>query len=289
MSDFVYIYKTSDGVRHEAEIGAPSRDAAFAALRERGIRPIKVIAKDGTRANGEMRGVRRRVVVAVALAAALIAAGGVFLLHRRPAQGPDAGTNSETVRQMVAVALARQEIPGDRRRIETAVTNLFKHAAEVYLARFAEPGRPLADDVETPAEADFRACLKDPVRVAANEFSEWIDLKRIVTGMKKELRAYLMGGGTVAQYRAELVGRQRQEIAYREKAETNLKRLLEEVRRKTGVPRPDRGTTGPKPDLGPAYDYWLKANARLKSMGIYELALPDALRSYQTTLDVQEE
>ena len=43
MAKFSYFYKTSDGVRHEAEITAPSKDEAFARLRKEGIRPIKVV------------------------------------------------------------------------------------------------------------------------------------------------------------------------------------------------------------------------------------------------------
>ena len=37
-----------------------------------------------------------------------------------------------------------------------------------------------------------------------------------------------------------------------------------------------------------AYAYWLKANAQLQAMGIYPLALPDALRSYQMSFDIDE-
>jgi len=37
-----------------------------------------------------------------------------------------------------------------------------------------------------------------------------------------------------------------------------------------------------------AYSYWLKANAQLQAMGIYPLPLPDALRSYQMELDIEE-
>ena len=39
---YTYAYKTSDGARHEASIEAASRDAAFAALKARGIRPSAV-------------------------------------------------------------------------------------------------------------------------------------------------------------------------------------------------------------------------------------------------------
>lgn len=37
---YAYAYKTSDGTRHEEAVDAPSREAAFAALRKRGIRPV---------------------------------------------------------------------------------------------------------------------------------------------------------------------------------------------------------------------------------------------------------
>ena len=49
---YTYAYKTSDGARHEAAMEAESRDAVFAALRERGIKAIKVVAADGSKANG---------------------------------------------------------------------------------------------------------------------------------------------------------------------------------------------------------------------------------------------
>ena len=40
--------------------------------------------------------------------------------------------------------------------------------------------------------------------------------------------------------------------------------------------------------LKAAYAYWLKANAQLQAMGIYPLSLPDALRSYQMSLGIEE-
>lgn len=79
---YSYIYKTRDGVRQQGSLVASSRDEVFTVLRTRGIRPIKVIAADGSRANGELRGVRKRVVLLVAAAAALSAALLVMLLIR---------------------------------------------------------------------------------------------------------------------------------------------------------------------------------------------------------------
>ena len=54
---YTYAYKTSDGTRHEATMVAQSRDEVFAELRKRGIKAIKVVAADGSKANGEVHGV----------------------------------------------------------------------------------------------------------------------------------------------------------------------------------------------------------------------------------------
>ena len=127
----------------------------------------------------------------------------------------------------VAEPLPRQAIPGDRRRIDVGRDTIFTNAAEQLLARYAEPGRAVAaPEGEKPTETDFAACLRVPIRLASNELTEHIDLKRIVTGMKREMRAYLAGGGTIDGYLAELEKRQKLEISYRERAEQKLNDML---------------------------------------------------------------
>ena len=51
---------------------APSREFVFKALREKGIKAIKVVAADGSKANGEIRGFRLRTVIAVWVVAAVL-------------------------------------------------------------------------------------------------------------------------------------------------------------------------------------------------------------------------
>ena len=51
---------------------AESREAVFSALREKGIKAIKVVAADGSKANGEVRGYRLRTVIAVGVIAAVL-------------------------------------------------------------------------------------------------------------------------------------------------------------------------------------------------------------------------
>ena len=69
---YTYAYKTSDGVRHVEAMEAESRGAVFAALREKGIKAIKVVAADGSKDNGEIRGGRLRTVIAVGVIAAVL-------------------------------------------------------------------------------------------------------------------------------------------------------------------------------------------------------------------------
>lgn len=287
---FIYYYRTKDNVRQEGEIGAPSRDEAFAALRERGIRPIKLFAKDGSKANGEARGVRKRMVSLLLLVATGMAGLVAYWAGRSsPTPGADdvvVATPSGQVTFSIAQPLMRQRIPGDRRRIENHPTNLFRFAAEAYLARFAEPGRPFARPEPEMLERDVEACLATPIRIASNDFTEHVDLKRIVAGMKRELRAYIAGGGTVGAYAAELVKRQKMEIAYREKAEAHLQSLLDQKKASGG--KGDAAQASSE-HLAAAYAYWLKANASLQAMGIAPLSLPETLRNYQMSLDLDTE
>ena len=60
---YTYAYKTSDGARHEAAMEAESRDAVFAALRAKGIKAIKVVAADGSKANGEVRPAKTAIII----------------------------------------------------------------------------------------------------------------------------------------------------------------------------------------------------------------------------------
>ncbi len=295
---FTYTYRSSDGQRHTAEIEAESRDAAFTKVRsELGIKPIKVTAAAGDHVTGDgssksAASPRWGVVPVIAFIATIVLiALGVWWWAARSASAPyqppseqeqatyTVNTPQGAASHTTATPLSRQMIPGDRQRIEGAVGSP-KPPAERLLARFAEPGRAVvALPDERPTEAEFAACLREPIKVAGTDFTEAVDLKRIVTGMKREMRAYIAGGGTAEQYLSELVKRQKLEISYRENAERRLTELLNGENQKLE-------TRNPK--LKTAYGYWLKANASLKSMGIYELPLPDALQGYQASLGLDE-
>ena len=316
---FAYTYRTSDGQRHSAEIEAESRDAAFARLRnELGIRAIRVTAigeedPNGLKGSNGVKGLNglKGPIGLIGLALAIIVGLWWWLAGERDARPYQVMTPQGPVTYTVAEPLPRQRIPGDRRRIEEAIEprngspeadgasvpgaqvgrdGVFRFPAEAYLARYAEPGRPIkakgegrkAKDVlpSPPSTHSFKTCLAEPIRIASTDFTEVVDLKRIVTGMKLEMRAYLAGGGTVEQYLAELEKRQRLEISYRENAERRLNEMLAEAGRAAARQEADLYRA--------AYSYWLKANAQLQAMGIYPLALPDTLRTYQMGLGLED-
>lgn len=272
---FTYTYRSSDGQRHTAEIEAESRDAAFARVRaELGIKPIRVVAVDGSIATDAKRGVGFPIWKTTVLVIIVATAVGILAwrvgLHSANDDVLIIKTPQGVIKCHIADPLPRQAIPGNRLRIEGERDKVFTNSVERFLSRFAEPGRAtaFATNAEKPTEAEFKAILPIPVWVASNEFTEHIDLKRIVAGIKREMRAYIAGGGTTDRYLTELFKRQKLEISYRENAEKKLKEMID---------RPKE-----------AYDYWLKANAQLQTMGIYPLFLPDALQTYQMDFEIDE-
>ena len=300
---FTYTYRSSDGQRHTAEIEAESRDAAFAKVRsELGVKPIKVVlAEPGPTSSAGRNPARRTVAYVLSVALVLLTAGGMWWMLRAKDDAPyQVMTPQGPVTYTVAQPLPRQTIPGDRTRIEAARNSAFKSPAETYLARYAEPGRivgsrgrspSLQQTGPKPADGEFAAALREPLRIASTDFTEVVDLKRIVAGMKREMRAYLAGGGTVDGYLAELEKRQRLEASYRDSAERRLNEMLNAESSSTKATEDKRESQKPEtgdPKLRAAYAYWLKANAQLQAMGIYPLALPDVLRTYQMTLDIGE-
>ena len=64
---FDYEYRTSDNVPHKGTISAGDRDAAFAALKARGVRPAKVVASPGLANHLFGRGKRWLVIAFLSL------------------------------------------------------------------------------------------------------------------------------------------------------------------------------------------------------------------------------
>jgi len=263
-------------VRHEAEIESPSREAVFETLRKRGVKAIKVMAADGSKANGEIRGIRKRTlfvcIACFSIATAIIA----YTLARQT------GESSFQLPLQLARPLPRQEINGDRARVLKA-HEVFSDVGERYLSWFAEPGRELPQSLcSAPDDSIFERALDRRITYTDSEFTETIDLKRMVAGIKVEFRCYLNGGGMVSNYVANLVNRQKIEIAMRQKHIDALQKILSAPLQCSK----EEVSNGRRRQLDSAYSYWITANAELRTMGIFAIPLPDSLLHYQPRSNV---
>lgn len=246
---YTYAYKTSDGARHEASMEASSREEVFAELRNRGIRPIKVLAADGSKANGEIRGVRRRVVVVLVALTALAVGGAAFLLVER---------NRTSVR---LGPLPRHQVYGEPAVLNeferTNFAGVFRTEGERYLAWFARPGL-----VHSFSDPDWRrrlaealpSALTNEIVFSATDSLEATEFKRILAGMKNEIRRYLANGiGTPERYVKRLEERQRREA--------QLYALAEQELAKEADP-----------------EVFERRNAALRAIGLRTVALPEDRR-----------
>lgn len=237
---FIYYYKTSDNVRHEAEMSASSRDEVFAVLREKGIRPIKVVAEEDE-ANvdrgfkGDKGGKGLRGVGALVLAAGMALGVAVWLMVRRsgnvthqpqpqPAKRGVVRYDVESNVVQVRTDGARVAQPRPRRFMPEfahgmTATNSLKRASERLLAFFAMPGEPLPDNlppVDDTLTEDFYESLGEDILVEADDSVAVAELKGIVARLKNEAEVYLRTGRGLTDYIDYLRQRQRMEVRYRQ-------------------------------------------------------------------------
>ena len=211
---YTYAYKDSDGKRHEASIEASSREAVFEALRRDGIRPIKVVAADGSKANGEVRGVSRRVV---GLAAALAAIGAVVAtsLYNRARTPPAPEFEAEQTRRQVIGDSAVID-----KGIATGWSDVFPEEGERFFASFAIPGVKAGQRNTTVEE--LNAALERRIDADDEDGMEARQIKSMVEGMKAEARAYIAAGGNIVEYGKRLTERQDAEIAIYERTKAEI-------------------------------------------------------------------
>ena len=213
---YTYAYKSSDGTRHEASMEAESREVVFEALRKENIRPIKVVAADGSKANGEIRGVRRRVVGLVAILAA-VGAVVVTTLYNRAKPPPAPQFEAEQTRRQVIGDTAVID-----KGIATGWSDVFSEEGDRFLASFAIPGVKAGQRNTTVEELE--AALGRRVDAKADDGMEARQIKSMVEGMKSEARAYIAAGGNIVEYGKRLTERQDAEIAIYERTKAEIDR-----------------------------------------------------------------
>ena len=230
---------------------AESREAVFVALRKQGIKAIKVVAADGSKANGEIRGVRKRVLAASVVSAAILT--GVLVYSLIPDSQSSAAADFLT-------AQTRRQVVGDLAVIEKGIkegwASIFPEEGERFLASFAIPGVPAGQRNTT--EAEIRAALSRTVEVAPEDGIEARQIKAMVEGMKAEARRFVSKGGSIAAYGRKLVRRQEEEIAYYNRAKAEIEKA-----QKSNMP------------VAQLNELWEMRNESLRQMGVKLVPMPE--------------
>lgn len=217
---FTYAYKTSDGVRHEDSMEASSREEVFAVLRGRGIKAIKVVAADGSKANGApppggwaARTFGGRGAAALSVTAVVAIGVAAWLAWRRgPTPPPDAQNRAPAG---FLVSSTRRQVIGDaavvEKGIRTGWADVFGREGDRFLASFAIPGVKAGQ--RSTSEEEMKRVLGEAVPPKDGDSLEARQIKAMVEGMKAEARGYIAAGGTAVGYGRRLVERQEAEIA----------------------------------------------------------------------------
>ena len=212
---------------------AESREAVFEALRAKGIRPIKVVAADGSKANGEVREEGRKKVkvwyVSTAALFALLTLFVTFVLFV---------FKNNTPPPSLEVASPRHQIYGDPAIMEGFERGEFGETlprrGDQLLAWFSQPGRLICPKNTPPGElhrlsdeniAALKAIADADVEIDESDSREVRELKQIVNGMRREMREYLANGnGTPRSYWRRLNERTQEEAQIYERTRRELEK-----------------------------------------------------------------
>ena len=218
---YTYAYKTSDGIRHEDSMNASSREEVFERLRKDGIKAIKVVAADGSKANGAPppRRIARLFLSGVVLFGAAL--GGAIWWGSRH-------SGNATPDQVNALAFltsqTRHQVIGDvaiiEKGIRTGWADVFEREGDRFFASFAIPGVPAGQ--RSTSEEELRNALDGKVEPAPTDPMEVQQIKAMVEGMKNEARRYIAAGGKAVEYGRRLVERQEAEIAIYNRAKSEI-------------------------------------------------------------------
>ena len=230
---YTYAYKTSDGIRHEDTMNASSREEVFAELRKRGIKAIKVVAADGSKANGEVRGIRKRAVaillalVALSVGITAYLTGTNFGTNRSDLVVPNSalsGSESNPYASAANVDKTRRQVFGDEaivaKGIRTGWADVFAFEGDRFLASFAIPGVKAGQ--RNTSLKEFEAAINSKCEITPTDSPETRQIKAMVEGMKDEARQYIAAGGTIVDYGKRLTERQDAEIAIYERIKSEI-------------------------------------------------------------------
>lgn len=251
---FNYEYRTSDNVQHKGVICASSREAAYDALRAKGIKPGRLFEAPGLLNKVLGKGKRWIAIVFFALLAAV-----TFFYAHETRQEVNALSYVDS--NGFAVPIERRQIWGDSAVINQAASRnwrvIFPNPACRMLALFAQPGHTLGSLPRIPKgiEKDFEKALAEKERIDPDDLDEYKQMRCIIEGMKSEMREYMSAGGNLKGYVHRLQQRQQEEADYLKMAHKELMREISEGK-----------------DSMEAWQDW---NRRLRTQGLPALPMPN--------------
>lgn len=246
---FLYEYRTSDNVRHDGVINAPNRDAAFAALKERGIRPGSVSEAPGF--FNKLFGKGKRWITIGVLGLGCLVLGAVSVHFSREAQSTELQSQISD----------RHQIYGDAAIIMAGVKtewrDVLENPGDRILAKFVQPGVVVARIwMQKNIGDELMTTFQSKMETQPNDLTEYRQVKAIVRGLRVELRQYLDDGGSAIGFLERLDERQNLEASI-------YRRLEAEVLQAKGQPN--------------LYALWQTKNEELRALGIRTIPLPEEL------------
>ena len=198
---FSYQYQDKAGF-HTGEIRAGSESEAYSLVRKSGIHPMKVWPSPGLL--NRLSSIGKRGYAIIGLALALVVA--VYFAIGRPPRTEERTGGGGVPGSLASVP--RRQLP--------PVDVVFAYDSEATLALFARPGDSVGLDVDVESGfADLDEALAAPTVAMKGDSSDAILLRRIVAGLKDELRQARAAGESIEESVARLVSRQRMEVSYR--------------------------------------------------------------------------
>ena len=251
---FLYEYRTSDNALHKGVVRASSRDAAYADLKRRGVRPSRLVEAPGFFNKLFGKGKRWLVIAILAILCLVLA----VIIRSTPTPSTytslDASLDSTLRRQPIGDAAVIEK------GIRTGWSDVFALEGERFLASFAIPGTTPAirSTTEEKLKEALHATPTPSTYTSGSASLEARQIRAMVEGMKQELRDFLADGGTIVEYGKRLVQRQEEELRY-----YNMVKCELESATKSGMS-----------DLA-LEELWEIRNAKLRAMGIRLVPLPE--------------
>ncbi len=217
---FDYEYRSSDTVRHTGVISASNRDTAFAALRERGIKPGRMVESPGFFNKLFGKG-KRWIAIGILAVISLVALYAVW-------------RDSKTIRSVEDLRTfePRGQLYGDPVLLARISSDdwreVFADVGDRFLAGHAIPGRecscrpgyrPSKELVDALERGRARL-----VEIPSSDLEEVARIKRKVNWMKRELNEYLADGGSVESYIERMHQRGKEELTVLNRVKTEMKR-----------------------------------------------------------------